>query len=106
MAKFTFTAVPLLSIENTPGGFIGRSLEICSGETIRRTFEAKDLAEVHQRLDEICAEIGKDASKSWNVWVDTARGERAPRGFRDAKDRRQFDRAINPERVTKGLQAA
>ena len=106
MAKFILTAVPLKKLYGTIGGFIGRELEIFGKDTIRRTFEAKDIAEVTKRLDEICAEIGQDKTRSWNVWVDTAKGERAPRGFRDAKDRRQFDRDINPERVTEIEKAA
>jgi len=104
MAKFDFTAVPLRMFERSDRCII-RQMDLMSSDTIRRVFEAKDVAEVHQRLDDICAEIKADG-KSWSAWVNTAKGERAPRGFRAAKEERAFDRDINPELVTKQAKAA
>ena len=104
MAKFDFTAVPLRMFEQG-GAFTIRQMDLMSSDTIRRQFEAKDVAEVHQRLDEICADI-KTGGKSWSAWVNTAKGERAPRGFRAEKERNAFDRDINVELVTKQRAAA
>lgn len=100
MATFTLVAVPLIKIERYPTGFIGREMEIMSSKTIRRAFEASTLAEVHQRLDEICAEI-KQQGGSWHTWAVKAKGK-APRGFNAASDAHELTRDINPEAVTVG----
>lgn len=105
MAKFNFVAVPLIKIERSAYG-TSREMEIMSRNTIRRDFEAKDVAEVKKILDDICAEIAKDDGKSWHAWVVTAKGSRAPAGFNKASDAKQFDRDINPHRVTVGSKAA
>lgn len=105
MALFDFIAVPLIKLERGPYG-TSRELEIMGGTSIRRQFPAKDIAEVHQRLDEICAEIGTDTGKSWHAWVTVAKGNRAPNGFNKAKDSKAFNRDINPDRVTVGAKAA
>jgi hypothetical protein len=105
MAKIAFIAVPLLKLEHTSTGFTSRELEIMSANQIRRVFEASSVDEIGKKLDEICAEIGKDTSKSWNAWVGMVRGERAPRGFKVADAARAFNRDINPERVTVGKPA-
>lgn len=99
MAKFQFIAVPLTSIEVSPGGFTCRSMEIMSAKTIRRTFDARKLDDVETAFSAICDEVAK-GGESWSAWCDTVRGERAPGGFRQAKDTNRFTRDINPERVT------
>ncbi len=99
MAKFQFIAVPLTSIEVSPGGFTCRSMEIMSAKTIRRTFDARKLDDVETAFSAICDEVAK-GGESWSAWCDTVRGERAPGGFRQAKDGKRFTRDINPERVT------
>lgn len=104
MAKFHFIAVPLIKIERGPYG-TSRQMEIMSADQIRRDFEAKTLADVHARVDEICAEVEK-GGKSWHARVVTAKGNRAPAGFNKASDAKQFDRDINPELVTVGSKAA
>jgi hypothetical protein len=98
MAKFQFVAVPLVALEIGPG-YSSRQLEIMSAKTIRRTFEGKKLADVEQAFSAICDEVAA-GGESWNAWCDTVRGERAPGGFRQAKDTNRFTRDINPERVT------
>jgi len=99
MAKFQFIAVPLTSIEVSPGGFTCRLMEIMSAKTIRRTFDARKLDDVETAFSAICDEVAK-GGESWSAWCDTVRGERAPGGFRQAKDGKRFTRDINPERVT------
>jgi len=98
MAKFQFIAVPLIALEIGPG-FTSRQLEIMSAKTIRKTFDAKKLSDVEQAFSAICDEVAA-GGESWNAWCDTVRGERAPGGFRQAKDSKRFTRDINPERVT------
>jgi hypothetical protein len=97
MAKFDFIAVPLLQLDRRPNGIVGRQLEIMSAKTIRRQFEAYKVEEAVRRFSDICDELAKDG-QSWHAWADTARRERAPNGFRAAKN--QFLRDINPEAVT------
>lgn len=98
MAKFQFIAVPLIALEIEPG-FTSRQLEIMSAKTIRKTFDAKKLSDVETAFSAICDEVAA-GGESWNAWCDTVRGERAPGGFRQAKDTKRFTRDINPERVT------
>lgn len=104
MAKFQFIAVPLVSIE-IDHGMICRKLDIMSAKTIRRTFEGRKLADVEQAFSAICDEVAA-GGESWAAWCDTVRGERAPGGFRQAKDSKRFTCDLNPERVTKKKEAA
>lgn len=106
MAKFTFVAVPLIKLERTPT-YSGRQLEIMSRDTVRDTFEAKSVDEAAVQFAGLCNALGtKDSDRSWHAWCETARGERAPRGFRAAKDGNAFNSDINPDRVTVTRDAA
>jgi hypothetical protein len=98
MAKFDFIATKLISIERSPTGFICRSLEIMGSENFRLSFEARDVTEAQARFNELCANVAQ-GGKSWHVWADVAKGNRAPRGFRQAKDL-HFCKDINPGAVT------
>lgn len=99
MAIFTFIAVPLLKLERYSTGTVGRELEIMSANTVRQKFEAYTVDEAQRGFTNLCDELAK-GGKSWNAWADTAPRERAPNGFRAAKDADQFTRDINPELVT------
>lgn len=105
MAIFTFIAVPLLQIDRRQSGVVSRQLEIMSANTVRQKFEAYTVAEAQRGFTNLCDELAK-GGKSWNAWADTAPRERAPNGFRAAKDADQFTRDINPELVTVSEKAA
>lgn len=98
MTKFNFVAVPLNRVELS-NGFLCREMEIMSAQTIRQTFEAKTTDDALREFSRICSEVS-GANKAWSAWCETARGERAPRGFRAAKDSKQFEQDINAELVT------
>lgn len=105
MTKFVFIAVPLKRVEHSSTGFVCRELEIMSAQTIRQTFEATSTEDARHQFGRICSEIAA-TNTSWSAWCDTARGERAPRGFRAAKDSKQFEQDINAELATVKADAA
>lgn len=104
MAKFTFIAVPLTQFE-VGNGIVMRQMEIMSAKTIRQTFEAATVEDAKREFARICSDVAGN-KQSWSAWCDTARGERAPRGFRAAKDGKQFEQDINAELVTVKAAAA
>lgn len=98
MATFLFVASPLRCVSRSSAGLTCREIDVMSSDTVRRNFEASSVAEAQIEYNKIVAELTKEG-RSWHAYADIARGNRSPRGFKQAKEL-HFTTDINADAVT------